>query len=95
MVSASIPFVILPSSEVTPTNRVKTIPNIHIIDEFKNLGILSILTLSDIFEIIFNATAIKLTGIKIVFMKFPIKVISNNIIGCNIPADAIFPSSNH
>ena len=39
----------------------------------------------------FNATDISAIGINTIFMKFPINVIMNNIIGCNIPADAMFP----
>lgn len=80
-VSASTPLVILPSKEDTPTNIVNTIPSIHMTDVFINFDNLSICTLSDIFEIIFNETDINATGINIVFIKLPIKVIINNIIG--------------
>lgn len=94
-VNASTPFVILPSKDETPTNRVRTIPSIHITEVFMYLDNLSTCTLSDILEIIPSATDIKLAGIKIVFIKFPIKVIINNIMGCSIPADAMFPCSYH
>ncbi len=80
-VSASTPLVILPSKEDTPTNIVNTIPSIHTTEVFINFDNLSICTLSDIFEIIFNETDINATGINIVFIKLPIKVIINNIIG--------------
>lgn len=80
-VSASTPLVILPSKEDTPTNIVNTISSIHTTEVFINFDNLSICTLSDIFEIIFNETDINATGINIVFIKLPIKVIINNIIG--------------
>lgn len=80
-VNASTPLVILPSKEDTPTNIVNTIPSIHTTEVFINFDNLSICTLSDIFEIIFNETDINATGINIVFIKLPIKVIINNIIG--------------
>ena len=94
-VSASTPLVILPSKEDTPTNIVNTIPSIHMTDVFINFDNLSICTLSDIFEIIFNETDINATGINIVFIKLPIKVIINNIIGWSMLADAMFPRSYH
>ena len=43
----------------------------------------------------FNVTDINATGINIVFIKLPINVIINNIIGCNMLADAIFPCRYH
>ena len=43
------------------------------------------------FEIIPSATDINVIGLNMLFMKFPINVIINNIIGCNILAEAIFP----
>ena len=85
----------LPSKEDTPTNIVSTIPRIHTIELFINFDNLLICTLSDIFDTMFNATDINVTGIKIVFMKFPINVIINNIMGCNILADVIFPCCSH
>jgi len=50
-VSASTPFVMLPSSEETPTNMVRTIPNIQTTVVFMYFESLSIWTLSDTFEI--------------------------------------------
>lgn len=40
-VSASTPFVILPSNEVTPTNTVNAIPKIHTTELFINFANLS------------------------------------------------------
>ena len=94
-VSASTPLVILPSKEDTPTNIVNTIPSIHTTEVFINFDNLSICTLSEMFDIIFKATDINVAGINIVLIKLPINVIINKIIGCNMPADAIFPSSRH
>lgn len=90
-VSASTPFVMLPSSEVTPTNIVKTIPKIHTTELFINFASLSTWTLSDIFDIMLSDTDINITGINIPFIKLPINVIKNNIIGCNKLADVILP----
>lgn len=90
-VNPSTPFVILPSNELTPTKIVKTIPKPQTTALFINFDNLSICTLSDMFEIIPSATDINVIGINMLFMKFPINVIINNIIGCNILAEAIFP----
>ena len=94
-VNASTPLVMLPSKEDTPTNIVSTIPSIQITVVFMYFDNLSICTLSDTFEIMFNVTDINATGINIVFIKLPINVIINNIIGCNMLADAIFPCRYH
>ena len=80
-VSASTPFVMLPSREETPTNIVSTIPSTQITEVLMYFDNLSICTLSDILEIMLNATDISVTGINIVFTKFPMNVIINNIIG--------------
>lgn len=90
-VKASTPFVMLPSKEDTPTNNVNAIPSAHTTELLKNFESLSIWIFDDTFDIMFNATDISAIGIKTMFMKFPINVIMNNIIGCNIPADAMFP----
>lgn len=94
-VSPSTPFVMLPSSEETPTNIVNAIPKHQTTELFINFGNLSICTLSEILDIILSAIDISVAGINIVLIKFPIKVIINKIIGCNMLADAIFPSSYH
>ena len=94
-VSASTPFVMLPSNVETPTNIVNTIPKHQITELLINFDSLSICTLSEMFDIIFKATDINIAGINIVLIKLPINVIINKIIGCNMPADAIFPSSRH
>ncbi len=90
-VSASTPFVMLPSSEETPTNMVRTIPNIQTTVVFMYFESLSIWTLSDTFEITLNATDIRLAGTSTTFIKLPINDIIHKMIGCSIPADAIFP----
>ena len=89
--SASTPFVILPSNDDTPTNIVRTIPSIHTTVVLIYFESLFICTLSDTFETTLSATEIKLAGTKTRFIKFPIKDIIHRIIGCSIPADAIFP----
>lgn len=94
-VSPSTPFVILPSKEVTPTNNVNTIPKIHTIELFINFDNLSTCTLSEILDIIFNATDIRVAGISNVFIKFPINVIMNKIIDCKTLAVTTFPSCNY
>ena len=68
----------LPSTDINPTKIVSITPNIHTTLDFKNFDNLSIWILSDIFEIIPRAVAIKTSGIIIVVIKFPIKVIINN-----------------
>lgn len=90
-VSASTPFVMLPSNEDTPTNIVSIIPKTHITVLFINFDSLSICTLSDMFEIMLNAIDISVAGISMVFIKLPINVITNSIIGCNIVAETVFP----
>ena len=72
-VSASTPFVMLPSSEETPTNMVRTIPNIQTTVVFMYFESLSICTLSDTLEITLNATDIRLAGTSTTFIKLPIK----------------------
>lgn len=94
-VNASTPFVMLPSKDDTPTNTVSTIPKIHTTDVFMYFDNLLICTLSDILEIMFNATDIKLAGISTTFIKFPINVIINSIMGCSMLADTAFPSCYH
>lgn len=94
-VSASTPFVMLPSNEATPTNIVRTIPKAQTTELFINFASLSICTLSDIFDIMFSAKDISITGTNIPFIKLPINVIKNRIIGCSRLADVIFPSSYH
>ena len=94
-VSASTPFVMLPSREETPTNIVSTIPSTQITEVLMYFDNLSICTLSDILEIMLNATDISVTGINIVFTKFPMNVIINNIIGWSIVAEAMFPCRYH
>lgn len=81
----------LPSSDDTPRNNVNAIPSAHTTELLKNFESLSIWIFDDTFDIMFNATDISAIGINTIFMKFPINVIMNNIIGCNIPADAMFP----
>lgn len=66
-------------------------PKTHTTALFINFDNLSICTLSDMFEIIPSATDTNEIGINMLFIKFPINVIINNIIDCNILAEAIFP----
>ena len=47
------------------------------------------------FDIMLSDTDISITGINIAFIKLPINVIKNSIIGCNKLADVMFPSCNH
>ena len=47
------------------------------------------------FDIMFSDNDISITGTNIPFIKFPINVIKNKIIGCSRLADVIFPSSYH
>ena len=94
-VRASTPFVMLPSSDETPTKIVNTIPKHQTTELFINFDNLSTCTLSEILDIIFSATDISVAGINIVLIKFPMNVIINRIIGCNMLAEAIFPCSCH
>ena len=55
---------------------------------------MSICTLSDTLEIIPRAVATNIIGISIDTIKFPIKVITNSIIGCIKFAETIFPVVN-
>ena len=94
VVFAVIPSTVLlklPSTEIIPTNKVSTTPNVHTTVELKNFDSLSTWILLDTFEIIANAVDISTNGSKIVIIKLPMKVIINNIIGSNIPADAKLP----
>ena len=91
---AVIPSILLlkvPSNDKTPTNTVKTIPNIHTTDDLKNLDILPISIFSEIFDTIDNTVPTRIKGIITIEIKLPIKAIKNNIIGCINPADTILP----
>ncbi len=77
------------------TNKVNTIPSIHTTLDLKNLDILSICILSDIFDTIPREVPINMSGNKKVVMKLPIKVIINKRSGCIVDAVAIFPCSYH
>lgn len=66
-VFAVIPSILLdnvPSKEITPTNVVSITPKIHIIPELNVFDILSICTLSPIFDTILSVAAINTAGIK-------------------------------
>lgn len=89
--SPSTPLVMLPCKDVTPTKTVKITPNIHIEVEFRYLDNLFICTLLETFDIMFNAIDINENGITILFIIFPTKVITNNIVGSSIDADVILP----
>ena len=94
VVLAVIPSTVLlrlPSTEANPTNIVSTIPNIHTIDELKNLDNLSSCILSDTFETIAKAVEINTNGIIIILIKFPINVIKKSNIGSNKLADVKLP----
>ena len=81
----------LPSKDDIPTNSVNTIPSTQITLLLRNLASLSFCTFEEILEIMLSETDIRAIGINIVFMKLPINVIINSIIGCSMPAEAIFP----
>ena len=80
-VTPSILVVSPPSSEVTLTNKVNTVPNTHTILEFKNLDSFPTCASSDIFEIIPNAVETSAIGINTFVMKLLINVISKSNIG--------------
>lgn len=67
------------------------IPINHIVPDFKKFGILSIWTLSDIFDMIDSAVLTKIIGTIIDWNIFEIKFIINSNIGCNILAETILP----
>lgn len=84
-----------PSNDNTLTNIVITIPNIQITPDFKNLDNFPICTLSDKFDIIPNAVAIKVTGKINTVIVFAINSTANIIIGCIKVTDATLPGSRH
>ncbi len=90
-VTPSTVEVIFPSKDSTVTNSVNIIPNIHIVDEFKNFDSLDIFISSDTLDIIFSIVDINIIGIIKFDIMFPIKLISNIKIGCTTPDDAIEP----
>lgn len=77
------------------TNIVETTPNIHTTLDLKNLDILSICILSDIFDTIPKAVPININGKRNVVIKLPIKVISSKSIGCIVDAVTKFPRCYH
>ena len=84
----------LPSNESKPTNKVSTTPNTQTTLDLKNFANLSSCILSDIFDTIESDVATNVIGIITAFIKFPIKVIRNNKIGCNKFTEAILPVLN-
>ena len=90
-VTPSILDVSPPSSEVTLTNNVKTVPSTHTILEFKNFDSFPTCAWSDIFEMIPNAVDISAIGISMFVKKLLINVMSKSNIGCSIPDETIFP----
>ena len=81
----------VPSKETIETNIVKVIPKNHIVQDFKNFEIFSTWTWSDIFDIIVIDVIIKINGINMFWIKLPIKLIDNKIIGFNIVVVVILP----
>ena len=81
----------VPSKETIETNIVKVIPKNHIAQDFKNFEIFSTWTWSDIFDIIVIDVIIKINGINMFWIKLPIKLIDNKIIGFNIVVVVILP----
>lgn len=77
------------------TNTVKTIPSTQTTLDLKNLDILSICILSDIFDTIPREVPINMSGNRKDVIKLPIKVIINKRIGCTVEAVTIFPCSYH
>ena len=93
-VFAVIPSILLdnvPSKEITPTNVVSITPKIHIIPELNVFDILSICTLSPIFDTILSVAAINTAGIKKLCIIFPIKFIINKMAGSNILLVVMLP----
>ena len=79
------------SNDSTLVNTVSTIPNIHTTLDLKVFAILSIWTLSDIFDIIPSDVPISTIGSKKAEMNFPINVIITNRIVCTVLAVTKFP----
>ena len=77
------------------TNTVITTPRTHTIPDFKNLDNLPICTLSDRFDTIPNAVAIKLIGRINNVIVFAINTTANIIRGCIKATDVILPSRRH
>jgi len=77
------------------TKTVITTPKTHTIPDFRNLDNFPICTLSDKFDTIPNAVAIKAIGkIKIVIV-FAINTTANIIKGCIKVTDATLPACRH
>ena len=94
VVLADIPSTLLdsvPSNDITATNTVSTMPNIHVTPDFISFDSLSICILSDILEIIVKLEIAKTTGISIFSIKFPISSTPNIIVGCSMLVVVMLP----
>ena len=96
-VFAVIPSTLLasvPSKDTIPTKIVKIIPKNHNVLDFKNFDNFATWTWSDIFDIMLIDAIIKIIGINMFWIKFPIKFIKNNIIGSSILVVVMLPVYN-
>ena len=94
-VNPSTLLVNVPSNDNILTNIVITNPKTQVIPDLKKVDNFPICNLSDKFDTIPNAVAIKVLGRTNKVIVFPINIIANIINGCIKETDATLPRSRH